>query len=291
MTVSLQFYDSATVGGEAGSSGTAISLRVQGSAGHPNKKEDTHVRDIIYSDSAARWGWDRPACSGKPIAYRAFEISGNERLPSLIGRCPPGVRLRHGRDTVKSASELSAQFFREHHKTVRRYASRHVPADDVDDVVQETFTAVHKQLLNEYEVRTPLGYLLTAAAKVVQAFFSRSFGSYVPWKDDADEGVNHSFSAEDEVIQLENLETILAIVEELPPKRSEVFILVRFYGLSAKEVAALRGINIQTVKDHLRKSNVVIRRVREARRANGKANGAAPQESEKDKVGHNGAQR
>ncbi|MFC4309127.1 RNA polymerase sigma factor [Steroidobacter flavus] len=60
--------------------------------------------------------------------------------------------------------------------------------------------------------------------------------------------------AEDRLHYREALEFLMKVVEELPPKRKEVFILYRGEGLSVKEVAQRLGIAEKTVEHQVAKA-------------------------------------
>ena len=61
--------------------------------------------------------------------------------------------------------------------------------------------------------------------------------------------------ADDYIIFKETREIIRLLIDGMPPRRREVFILKKIEGLSRKEIAEKMGISIITVDSHLLKAN------------------------------------
>jgi RNA polymerase sigma-70 factor (ECF subfamily) len=60
-------------------------------------------------------------------------------------------------------------------------------------------------------------------------------------------------SAEHLVAQQQRLERFLKIIDELPPRRRDVFILHKVHGMSHKEIAGELGITVSGVEKHITK--------------------------------------
>ena len=61
--------------------------------------------------------------------------------------------------------------------------------------------------------------------------------------------------ADDYVIFKETREIIRLIIDDMPPRRREVFIMKKVEGLTRKEISEKLGISIITVDSHLLKAN------------------------------------
>lgn len=69
--------------------------------------------------------------------------------------------------------------------------------------------------------------------------------------DHLDTGTNYT----EEIILFNELEQeLMKVIETLPPKRKEVFMLSRFQGLSNKEISEQMNISINTVEGQMRKA-------------------------------------
>lgn len=67
-------------------------------------------------------------------------------------------------------------------------------------------------------------------------------------------------SAEHLVIQQQRLERFQAIIDQLPPRRRDVFILHKIHGLSHKEIADELNMTASGVEKHLSKGMIFCRR-------------------------------
>lgn len=61
-------------------------------------------------------------------------------------------------------------------------------------------------------------------------------------------------SQERELIGKERLRRFLGVIEELPPRTKEAFLLYRVYGYSYREIAARMGISVSGVDKHIRRA-------------------------------------
>ena len=61
---------------------------------------------------------------------------------------------------------------------------------------------------------------------------------------------------EDLILQKENEDLIQTLLNQLPPKRREIFIQCKIHGRSYKEVSEEYGIAVTTINDHIQKSMI-----------------------------------
>ena len=140
-----------------------------------------------------------------------------------------------------------------HHAALMRFLRRRLNCNaDPADVAQETYVRMLKYE-GSREIRSPFALLLRVAFHVAQDL-SRS---------DRVRCMEHQRSLDDfelpsnepcpdrQVSASEELERVLAAIEELPPRRREIFLLHREHHLSYTEIAQHCGISTKMVEKHI----------------------------------------
>ncbi|HWU15143.1 MAG TPA: sigma-70 family RNA polymerase sigma factor [Caulobacter sp.] len=132
---------------------------------------------------------------------------------------------------------------------LRRYFRRRAPAGQVDDLVQEVFTRL--LTLRDPEVVQDLErYIFVVAASVL----SRHHRRRPPWQ--AMDNIE-DFSPPDEVtperslIGKQDVEVILAVLDELPTRTRHVFLLHRFEEMTYQRIARELGVSVSAVEKHM----------------------------------------
>jgi len=122
-----------------------------------------------------------------------------------------------------------------------------VPADRVDDAVQDVFLVVHRRL-GDFEGRASIATWLHAIARRVAGKHRRRDAGAPLDRDHA--------SAEDSPLETaqrhQAARLVLAILDELDDDKREVFALMELEQLTAPAVATLLGIPLNTVYSRLR---------------------------------------
>jgi RNA polymerase sigma-70 factor (ECF subfamily) len=155
-------------------------------------------------------------------------------------------------------SETSAWFAKEiqpHEGTLRSYLVGIARPNDVDDLVQESYTRL-LWLREQGRVRSPRGLLFTMARNAAHDLFRRrgtARTDHVTEKDichvlDDKPGVDEVVSRQQEIALLADA------IEALPERCRAVFILRQFENLSQREIAARLGIAEHTVESQLTKA-------------------------------------
>ncbi len=128
--------------------------------------------------------------------------------------------------------------------------------EDAEEIVQDTFVKIWEnrhRFREEYTFESFLfkiaknSFLNLNRKKINRKIFQEQYGLAFEWSQN---------TTEDYLLFKETREIIDAIVEEMPPKRREIFILQKIDGLSRKEIAEKLGISIITVDSHLLKANI-----------------------------------
>ncbi|MCK6552853.1 RNA polymerase sigma factor [Myxococcota bacterium] len=157
--------------------------------------------------------------------------------------------------TASPAEPLTAELlFRRHGRDVVRFVRRmmgpHAPAEDVDDVVQQVFVSVHRDLARfrgDSAVTTWL-YGISARAVLMHARTGRrrqrAMAAYA-----GEHPLAHvtGETAEDAVARRQEIERVWRALERLKPKKRVVFVLHEIEGLSGKEIAKALELNEATV--------------------------------------------
>mgnify|MGYP001025534402 CR=1 FL=1 len=144
-----------------------------------------------------------------------------------------------GERTHEDRAAVFVELYRTQFEYVWQSAHRlGVRAEEVDDVVQETFLTVHR-LMNEYEHRGSIRGWLFSIGWDSEASFET-----VP--ESSAHGPDRIAEAEQDARRLE------AILDKLNPEQRAVLVLTEIEERPVTEVAEILGINIYTARSRLR---------------------------------------
>ncbi len=148
------------------------------------------------------------------------------------------------------------EIYEMYHAKIFRFSVSYLKnEDDAYDVVQDVFIKLWEHRLSLKKDTNFDAFLFTVAKNTVLSLF-RKRTTEQRYRSDLS-----SSSGETEVNKIENdldfeflKKRYNQLIEKLPPKRKEIFILSREKGLTNKEIASTKGISEKTVEDHLAKS-------------------------------------
>ena len=151
--------------------------------------------------------------------------------------------------------------FRENETDLRNYVGGKLGSSgavDVDDIVQEAFVRISTHD-SGVTIDNPRGFLFRIARNLTFDLLRRRSvrHNYVAAQSaerSSDRGRFESRSAETIVSARQDLDVILAAVDELPPKCREVFLMQRNEGLAYAEIAKRLGISESMVQKHMSKA-------------------------------------
>ena len=138
---------------------------------------------------------------------------------------------------------------------LRRYFSKRVSANEVDDFVQEVFVRIQAhadgapiQLLDRY--------LFAVAANVITDQARRRAVRHETAHESLAE-THHpteELTPERVLLDREALELVVTAIAQLPTRTRDVFVLHRFEEMSCTSIAAELGISISAVEKHIMKA-------------------------------------
>lgn len=173
---------------------------------------------------------------------------------AVVEICPAGCRCR------ECTEDVLERAFRLHKHALHRLLRRRLGnEEDAADVVQESYL----RLLRYRHERDPgairaLLYRIAINLVRMRAREQRRRGG-VPVPLDVDWLDSGAPSQEQLLIDRQRLELLMAVIERLPQKCHQVFVLSRFQGMSYPQIAQRCGISVKMVEKHITKALLLCR--------------------------------
>lgn len=119
-------------------------------------------------------------------------------------------------------------------------------AEEAEDVVQETFASLWDKREQIESIRSVKSYLYTAVrnnclTRIRDAKPTTSL-DILP---------DEQFAEEDQIKRAEMEARIWKMIDELPERRREIFLMAKRDGISYKEIAEQTGLSVKTVENHV----------------------------------------
>jgi len=132
--------------------------------------------------------------------------------------------------------------------------------DGIDDILQEVFVKIWQKRKSITSTATFNSYIFTIARNLLLNELRRRLNS-----ENIKEAVQSLSTAEEysssQQIEFQELKEVVDyVIDKLPERRKEIFILSRVEGLSHKEIAEKLGIKTKTVEYHI---SLVIKSLKE----------------------------
>ncbi len=148
-----------------------------------------------------------------------------------------------------------------YHGRVVRYLANIVGPDDADDIAQETFIKVHKNLARLEEPEKLAAWIFKIALNTARDWMRKRGKAPVPTVVDEAAGETSGKptptagrSPEERMIRKEMVQCYLNFVEALPRSSYEVYVLSEFDGLSNHQIARRLDLPVETVKMRLHRA-------------------------------------
>ncbi len=171
-------------------------------------------------------------------------------------RTPPGATVIGSAPMSHNKNNLEALYLA-HQSPLRRFVARRLPhSEEAEDIIQETFL----RLANESgaparafaRARSPVAYLERMACNLaVDKRRSAASRHTDPGPATGTEAEWNGPGPERQLLTERRLARLRQAVEQLPPKRRQVFVLHKYRQLTYREVAAHLDISLGMVEKHM----------------------------------------
>lgn len=153
-----------------------------------------------------------------------------------------------------TTNEKLSTVFVNYTKSIRRYISRFVSPNDIDDIVQETFIRSYEADLKQ-KIKYPKSYMLKTAKNIALNQNAKWDNKYNDSIEDFIEPPVELISRkfEDDFESKERFLLFCRATEQLSSQVRKCFILKKVYGLSQSEIAHYLNISESTVEKHVAK--------------------------------------
>jgi RNA polymerase sigma-70 factor (ECF subfamily) len=197
---------------------------------------------------------DRDAAGhpGDVASRTALPLAGVVLPPPIPRKGPPPIPQRTEAAAVEVVTDVAAVFDQHADFVWRSLRRLGVPERSVDDAVQDVFIVVHRRL-TEFEGRSSLRSWLFGIARRVAHDHRRRIG-----RKERGEELPEVLPDPDgstpagELERAQAVRTLHAILAALDDDKREVFILAELEQMTAPEIAAAIGANLNTVYSRLR---------------------------------------
>ncbi len=126
--------------------------------------------------------------------------------------------------------------------------------NEAEDVVQKTFLALWEQRTQLDSSKDLVKYIYSIARYNTYQAFRNYLLSHDKANSDVDKIIFPQNTTNEEIDFSETQHILTKIIEQLPPKRKEIFKLNRFEGLTYREIATRLNISENTVDTQMRSS-------------------------------------
>lgn len=156
----------------------------------------------------------------------------------------------------KGDANAFKSLFEQHHKRLYSFLLKLLRSkEDAEEIVQDSFLKIWENRENYWE-DYPFESLLFRIARNTSLNYIRKKVNRKALEDHLNFFTDVSESSADQYILFQETQGIIeTILNGLPPKRKEIFLLQKIEGLSRQEIANKLGISIITVDHQLLKAN------------------------------------
>lgn len=155
-------------------------------------------------------------------------------------------------DAVAASGQIDVTLLRRYEGALRDFFGRRVYSrDEVDDLVQEAFARLIESDKRR-DVEYPAAYLFRIASNLIHDRGRRRARSPVEAELDVDDAALAVAPEQENRRRLEDLQmTLNAVLDRLPAKCRDVFIMRRFKNMTTPEIAGALGISHRMVQKYM----------------------------------------
>jgi len=144
------------------------------------------------------------------------------------------------------------QLYKKYSQKVYNFTHKHIEQEaDIEDLIQEVFITIWNRREDINEQQSFNGYLFTITLNSIRKYYRKKIKN----RQLAENWLITAGKVSDitlDTVEYRNISEIAQkIIDKLPPKRKEVFILSREKGLRNDEIADMMKISKKTVENHL----------------------------------------
>ncbi len=148
-----------------------------------------------------------------------------------------------------------AAFYQQHQRELIYYTTRITACrDTAEDIIQESFIILSHEVKQQH-IENPRAYLFRVAKNLAfdHLKHKRVTDSYTQAQSAILESTIEATSIEEIMADGENIELMKQVINELPPRCRDTFILNKLHEMSYSEVAQYTGISESGVEKHIMK--------------------------------------
>lgn len=143
--------------------------------------------------------------------------------------------------------------FNSHNRELAGHLTKIVKCNEIAaEIVQESYLIL-SQTAKSQAIQHPRGFLFRVATNLAFNHLKHKKVVEIHAQHQVTSLALETPSAEHDYSQHQDLEMFCQVVEELPPRCRDVFILYKIHGMSYKEIAAELGISQSGVEKHITK--------------------------------------
>ncbi len=144
-------------------------------------------------------------------------------------------------------------FAREFGSVLKRYFERRCAGPEIaQDLVQEVYVRLAARA-DTGEIENPRGYLMQTAASVFTDFLRKKHSHRQTFHVEFEESTHspEGFSPQRVLEGREAVKRVIEVLETLPPRTRQIYLLCRVDGMKRREVASRLRISVSGVDKHL----------------------------------------
>jgi len=144
------------------------------------------------------------------------------------------------------------EIYQRYSQKVYNFTLKHIERkEDIEDLIQEVFITIWNRREDLNEDRSFNGYVFTITLNSIRKYYRKKIRNRLLAENWVTSHAQISDITSDTINYDDINEIAEQIINKLPPKRKEVFILSREKGLRNEEIAKIMHISKKTVENHL----------------------------------------